>query len=154
MSTSDPAPTRNWLRWLVLLILIAGFAGFYLLGLHEYFAFDSVRANVDGVREEVKEQLLLAVLTFFLVYTVITALSLPVAVIMTLLAGAVFEFWLGAATVLLAATCGATIAFWSSRFLLRDWVQVKLGSRLTAFNRGIETDGAFYLFSLRLVPLF
>jgi uncharacterized membrane protein YdjX (TVP38/TMEM64 family) len=148
------ARKASWLRWLVFLVLIAGFAGFYLLGLYEHFSFESVRANLDAFRVQVHDHLLLATLTFFLIYTVITALSLPVAVIMTLLAGAVFDFWLGTATVLLAATLGATLAFWSSRFLFRDWVQAKLGNRLAAFNRGIETDGAFYLFSLRLVPLF
>jgi uncharacterized membrane protein YdjX (TVP38/TMEM64 family) len=73
---------------------------------------------------------------------------------LTLLGGALFDFWLGAGIVLLAATVGATLAFLSSRFVFRDWVQSKLGSRLDAFNRGMEADGAFYLFSLRLVPLF
>jgi len=154
MPETEPAPSRTWLRLLVLLILVAGFVGFYLLGLHEHFTFANIRANAAYFKNEVDENLLIAILIFFALYTLVTAISLPVASILTLLAGALFDLWLGAGVVLLAATVGATLAFLSSRFLLRDWVQSKLGSRLEAFNRGIETDGAFYLFSLRLVPLF
>jgi uncharacterized membrane protein YdjX (TVP38/TMEM64 family) len=151
---TESARSRNWLRWLILAILVAGFAGFYVLGLHEYFIFDQIRENAAHIKTYVDDNLLLAIVLFFLAYTAITALSLPVAVVMTLLGGALFDLWLGTGVVLLAATVGATIAFLSSRFLLRDWVQAKLGARLDAFNRGVETDGAFYLFSLRLVPLF
>lgn len=151
---TEAAPSRNWLRWLVLAIMVFGFAGFYALGLHEQFTFDQVRDNAAHIKERVDQNLLLAVLIFFVVYTTITALSLPVASMVTLLGGALFDIWLGTGVVLLAATVGATIAFLSSRFLLRDWVQAKLGARLETFNRGVETDGAFYLFSLRLVPLF
>lgn len=154
MAETEPAPSRSWLRWLVLLILIAGFAGFYLLGLHEHFTFENIRDNAASFKNDVDENLVVAIAVFFTLYTLVTAFSLPVASILTLLAGALFDLWLGAGVVLLAATVGATLAFLSSRFLLRDWVQAKLGSRLEAFNRGIETDGAFYLFSLRLVPLF
>lgn len=151
---ADAARSRTWLRWLVGAVFVAGFAGFYTFGLHEHFTFDEIRANAAHIKTFVDDNLLLAVVVFFLVYTAITALSLPVAVVLTLLGGALFDLVLGTSVVLLAATAGATIAFLSSRFLLRDWVQAKLGSRLETFNRGIETDGAFYLFSLRLVPLF
>lgn len=154
MTDAESARSRNWLRWLVLSILLLGFVTFYAFGLHEHFTFKSIRDNVGDFKSHVEDNLLLSVAIFFLLYTAITALSLPVASILTLLAGAIFDLWLGASAVLLAATVGATLAFLSSRFLFRDWVQAKLGSRWEAINRGFESDGAFYLFSLRLVPLF
>ena len=147
-------PKRNWLRGLLLIILLASFAAFYAFGLHEYFSFEHVRNNVTSLRADVADNILIAAVAFFVLYTAITALSLPVAVMLTLLAGALFDFWLGASVVLVAASAGATLAFLCSRFVFRDWVQSRLGTRLEAFNRGVESDGAFYLFSLRLVPLF
>jgi uncharacterized membrane protein YdjX (TVP38/TMEM64 family) len=156
MSESGPPATtmRTWLRLLLFAILVSGMVAFYALGYHEYFSFENIRDNVSGFQRQVNENLLLAIALFFLLYALVTALSLPIASLLTLLGGALFDFWLGAGIVLLAATVGATLAFLSSRFVFRDWVQSKLGSRLDAFNRGMEADGAFYLFSLRLVPLF
>ena len=145
---------RSWLRWLILAILIAGIGTFYAFGLHEHLSFASIRANRDVLQLHVDENLVVAVFTFFLVYAILTALSVPAAWILTLLAGALFGRVLGSSVALLAATCGATLAFLSSRFLFREWVQARLGRRLESFNRGVEKDGAFYLFSLRLVPLF
>lgn len=144
----------GWPRWLLLGLLLAGVAGFYLSGSHQYFSLDWIRTHLDFFRDEVEANLLLSVAVFFALYTLITALSLPVAFVMTLLGGALFGRALGTSVVLLAATVGATLAFLSSRFLFRDWVQAKLGARLETFNRGIDRDGAFYLFSLRLVPVF
>ena len=83
-----------------------------------------------------------------------TALSLPGAVPMTLIGGALFGFWLGTLLVSFASSIGATLAFLASRLVLRDWVQAKFGARMAAINAGIEKEGAFYLFALRLVPLF
>jgi uncharacterized membrane protein YdjX (TVP38/TMEM64 family) len=73
---------------------------------------------------------------------------------MTLAGGALFGFWPALVVVSFASTIGATLAFWVSRFLLRDSVQARFGDRLRAVNAGIEKEGAFYLFSLRLVPIF
>lgn len=90
---------------------------------------------------------------FFLAYVAITALSLPFAVWMTLAAGAVFGFWGGLVLVSFASTIGATLAFLAARFFLRDWVSQRLGARAAAIERGLARDGAFYLFSLRLIPV-
>lgn len=149
-----PPPNRTWLRLLLLGVLIALVGGFYGLGWHQYFAFDSIRSNVGDCKAQVDDNLLLALFGFFILYTIMTALSVPAAWVLSLVGGALFGRFLGAGAALLAATAGATLAFLSSRFLLGDWVQGRLGNRLEAFNRGIEKDGAFYLFSLRLVPLF
>ena len=91
---------------------------------------------------------------YFLIYVAVTALSLPGAVVMTLAGGALFGLWVGLLVVSFASSIGATLAFLASRLLLRDWVQGRFGDRLAAVNAGIAKDGAFYLFTLRLVPLF
>lgn len=90
---------------------------------------------------------------FFLVYVGVTALSIPGAAILTLIAGAIFGLWTGVLLVSFASTIGATLAFLSSRLVLRDWVQSRFSSHLKNVNAGVEKDGAFYLFSLRLIPV-
>jgi len=148
------AAKRPWLRWLVLVVLVAAVGGFYALGLQEYFSWDGVRSSAGDLKAEVDDNLLSAAVVFVALYTIMAGLSVPAAWILTVVAGALFGRFLGAGVALLGATSGATLAFLSSRFLFRDWVQAKFGHRLAAFNRGFEKDGAFYLFSLRLVPIF
>jgi uncharacterized membrane protein YdjX (TVP38/TMEM64 family) len=84
----------------------------------------------------------------------VTALSLPVAAILSLTVGALYGRWVGTGLVDVAATLGATLAFLSNRYLVREVVQHRFGTRLEALNRGLEKDGPYYLFALRLVPLF
>jgi len=93
-------------------------------------------------------------LGFGAVYVLVAALSLPGAVILTLAAGAIFGLLWGTFIASFASTLGATLAFWSARYLLRDWVQARFGDRLKPINDGMARDGAFYLFTLRLVPVF
>ncbi len=90
---------------------------------------------------------------FFTAYIMVTALSLPLAVWMTLAAGALFGFWGGVAIVSFASTIGATLAFLAARYLLRDWVRDRLGDRIHRIENGMARDGAFYLFTLRLIPV-
>ncbi|MCV5990602.1 VTT domain-containing protein, partial [Escherichia coli] len=78
----------------------------------------------------------------------------PGAAVVTLLGAALFGFWFSLLLVSFASTIGATLAFLSSRYLLRDWVQSRFGEKLVAINQGVKKDGAFYLFSLRLIPVF
>jgi pyruvate/2-oxoglutarate dehydrogenase complex dihydrolipoamide dehydrogenase (E3) component/uncharacterized membrane protein YdjX (TVP38/TMEM64 family) len=113
---------------------------------------DMLRARLDGVSHWRAERPVLVAATFFLAYVAVTALSLPLAVWMTLAAGALFGFWWGLALVSFASTTGATLAFLASRYLLSDWVHEKFGSRLTAITEGMRRDGPFYLFTLRLIP--
>ena len=89
---------------------------------------------------------------FFGVYVAIAALSLPGAAILTLVAGAIFGLGLGVLLVSFASSIGATLAFIVARFLLRDSVQNKFGSYLAPINAGIEKEGGFYLFTMRLIP--
>ncbi|NMT92228.1 TVP38/TMEM64 family protein, partial [Vibrio alginolyticus] len=95
-----------------------------------------------------------AATVYFLAYVAITAFSIPGAAVVTLLGAALFGFWFSLLLVSFASTIGATLAFLSSRYLLRDWVQSRFGEKLVAINQGVKKDGAFYLFSLRLIPVF
>jgi uncharacterized membrane protein YdjX (TVP38/TMEM64 family) len=141
-------------RWALAAGLILGVVGFYAFRLDAYFSWDFVREHLDTAKAWVQEHQVLALGVGFLVYVMVTALSLPAAAILSLVVGAVFGRWLGTGLVSVAATLGATLAFLSSRFLFRDWVRKRFGERLVALDRGLERDGAYYLFTLRLVPLF
>src|SRR5436190_17528809 len=92
--------------------------------------------------------------SFFAIYVLVTGLSLPGAAMLTLVAGALFGLLWGVVIVSFASTMGATLAFLASRYLLRDWVQARFGDKLKTINQGVEREGAFYLFALRLVPAF
>ena len=141
-------------RLLILAVLLAAIALFFALDLGQYLtleAFKARQAEIEAWRAANPWQ---AAGAFFAVYVVVTALSLPGAAVMTLAVGAVFGLLWGTLLVSFASTIGATLAFLVSRFLLRDWVQARFGERLRAVNAGVEKDGAFYLFTLRLVPLF
>jgi uncharacterized membrane protein YdjX (TVP38/TMEM64 family) len=148
-----PRTRRIGTRWMLVVLVVVVVAGFYGLGFQDYLAWDSIRANLDAWKAATDAHLLVAIVLFFLIYATVVALSLPVAVFLSLLAGALFGRWLGTAVVSLASTLGATLAFLLSRYLLRDWVQRRFGARLTTINRGIERDGAYYLFTLRLLPV-
>ncbi|MCB2130098.1 MAG: FAD-dependent oxidoreductase [Rhodobacteraceae bacterium] len=113
---------------------------------------EMLRARLEGVSAWRADRPVFVAATFFLAYVAVTALSLPLAVWMTLAAGALFGFWWGLALVSFASTTGATLAFLASRYLLSDWVHEKFGSRLTAITEGMRRDGPFYLFTLRLIP--
>ncbi|MDT0634385.1 FAD-dependent oxidoreductase [Spectribacter hydrogenooxidans] len=112
---------------------------------------DAQRGAIEGLRQEMP---LLLAAGFFAVYVLVAALSIPGAAVMTLATGAVFGLGWGLLIVSFASSVGATLAFLTARFLLRDGVQRRFGRRLAAINRGVEKDGAFYLFALRLVPAF
>ncbi len=114
---------------------------------------EMLRGHLDGLHDWRMNHPVLIVLLFFAAYVAVTALSLPLAAWMTLAAGALFGFWTGLLLVSFASTIGATLAFLAARYLLRDWVHERFGSRLQAVDAGIERDGAFYLFTLRLIPI-
>mgnify|MGYP000008524438 FL=1 len=128
-----------------------------LLGLFvgAFFAFDGQQyLSLGFFQQYYQQQPLLSALIYFVVYVLATSLSLPGAALLTIIGGMIFGLWMGVLLVSFASTLGATAAFLISRFVLRDWVQHKFGVYLKAINTGVEKDGAFYLFSLRLIPLF
>jgi pyruvate/2-oxoglutarate dehydrogenase complex dihydrolipoamide dehydrogenase (E3) component/uncharacterized membrane protein YdjX (TVP38/TMEM64 family) len=138
----------------LLALILAAIAAFFVLDLGSYLTLDSLKARQADLARLVEDRPLLVIGTFFLVYVAVTALSLPGAAIMTLAAGAVFGLLLGTIIVSFASTIGASLAFLSSRYLLRDWVKGKFGKRVKAIDDGIKRDGAFYLLTLRLIPAF
>ena len=139
-------------RWLLLGAIALAIGAFYLLGGDRYVSFTFIREHLDAIRTWVGEHFFLAVGGFFVIYVGVTALSLPVATMLSLLGGAILGRWLGTAVCLTAATCGATFAMLGSRYLFRDLVRAKFGSKLDALDQGIAKDGVYYLFSLRLAP--
>ena len=140
---------------IALLALIAALvAGFFILDLGQYLTLDYIKsqqAQLDGL---VAAQPLVIAAAYFLIYVLVTAVSLPGAAIMTLAAGAMFGLWWGLLLVSFASTIGATLAMLVARFVLRDQVSRRFERQINGINKGVEREGAFYLFTLRLVPLF
>ncbi|MDZ4129470.1 MAG: VTT domain-containing protein, partial [Hydrogenophaga sp.] len=143
----------NLRKVLLLVAVLLGIMAFFALGLDRYFSLAFLKesqASLAALREHQPLQLALG---FFLVYVAVTALSLPGAVIVTLAGGAIFGLGWGLLLVSFASSVGATLAFLTARFLLRDSVQSRFGQRLADVDKGIQKDGAFYLFTLRLIPV-
>jgi pyruvate/2-oxoglutarate dehydrogenase complex dihydrolipoamide dehydrogenase (E3) component/uncharacterized membrane protein YdjX (TVP38/TMEM64 family) len=139
---------------LVLVAVAVLIAGFFLFDLSQYFSLDFFKSQQAAIDAYFQANPLQTALIFFAIYVAVTGLSLPGAAIMTLVAGAIFGLLWGTVIVSFASTLGATLAFLVSRFVLRDSVQSRFGDSLKAINQGVEKDGAFYLFTLRLVPVF
>ena len=143
----------NKTRLLLVAALVLLVAVFFLGGGDRYLSFETLKAQHEALLARYHEAPLSTASLFFLAYVAVTGLSLPGATILTLLAGAVFGLLWGTLVVSFASSLGATLAFLTSRFLLRDWVVRRFGATLTALSAGIERDGAFYLFTLRLLPV-
>jgi len=142
------------LRQIVLLLLLAlAIGAFVALDLGRYLSFEQLKASQASFAQLHAEQPLTVAAVYFLVYVLATALSVPGAVVITLAGGAIFGLWQGLLIVSFASTVGATLAFLASRFLLRDWVEGRFGQRLADINAGVNREGGFYLFTLRLIPV-
>jgi len=141
-------------RLLIVAVIIIAVILFKVLGLSQYLTLDYIKTSQDRFAQLYTSHRLLVIAVYMTVYITVTALSLPGAAVMTLAGGAMFGFRVGVLIVSFASTIGATLACFVARFLLREWVQAKFGEKLSTINRGIEKEGAFYLFSLRLVPIF
>lgn len=125
---------------------------FVALGLDQHLTLDAFHASHDAFAAWYEEHPWLVIGGYMVAYILMT-LFLPIAALMTVVGGALFGFWKGVPIASFAAALGATLAFWLSRFVLHASVQRHFGERLAAINAGIAKDGAFYLFSLRLVPV-
>ena len=139
---------------IILAIVAIVVALFFTYDLHTYLSLASLKEQQSSFAELKAAQPFLVTGVFFIGYVLITALSLPGAVILTLAAGALFGLFQGLLIVSFASSMGATLAFLVSRYLFRESVQAKFGQNLKAFNKGMAKDGALYLFTLRLVPAF
>ncbi|WOD12566.1 FAD-dependent oxidoreductase [Pseudomonas sp. NyZ704] len=139
---------------IVVLLIAALVASFFVFDLNQYFSLEWLKSQQENLNAQVAANPYLAAAIFFGVYVVVTALSLPGAALMTLVGGALFGLGWGLLLVSFASVMGATVAMIISRFLLQSWVQKRFGKRLKAINQGVDNEGAFYLFALRLVPVF
>jgi len=140
----------------ILLIIFIGFLIFMFryYGLSQYLTLGYIKQNQAMFQEYYAQNIVLTLSIFFSIYVLTTALSLPGATVLTLAAGALFGLGTGTLMVSFASTIGATLAFFSSRFLLRGYVEKKFKKYIDPINQGVEKDGAFYLFTLRLIPIF
>ena len=141
-------------KLVVLALIVVAVGGFVLLGGPDLLTLENLQRYQADLDQWIAANLLLAVLAYGLVYILVTALSLPGAAVMTLAGGAFFGNLVGLLTVSVASTIGASIAFLVARFLLRDTLRRKYASTVKRIDEGIERDGAFYLATLRLVPVF
>ena len=141
-------------RQLLVLLLVALAIGVLLaLDVGRFLSFEQLKASQASFAQLHAEQPLTVTVVYFLIYVAATALSIPGATIITLAGGAIFGLWQGLLIVSFASSIGAILAFLASRFVLRDWVEARFGQRLADINSGVNREGAFYLFSLRLIPV-
>ncbi|HXF47220.1 MAG TPA: FAD-dependent oxidoreductase [Burkholderiaceae bacterium] len=138
----------------LLAVLVAAIAAFFVFDLKQYLTLEFFQASRAKIDAYYAAHPLRAIALYFALYVAVAALSLPGAVIMTLAGGAIFGLVVGTVVVSFASSIGALLAFLAARFLLRDWVQRRFGDKLQAINEGVKKEGAFYLFALRLVPIF
>jgi len=139
---------------IVVLIIVAAAVSFFAFDIDQLLTLENVKSSQADFEQMKADSPVLVSLTFFSLYVLVAALSLPGAALMTLAAGAFFGLAWGLVLVSFASTIGATLAFLVSRYLMRESVQNRFGDRLAAINDGVEKEGAFYLFTLRLVPIF
>lgn len=150
-----PEKSKKWASKIVIVGLVAlGIVAFRYFELGQYLTLDYIKGSQENFQALYLSHRFLVIATYMGIYITVTALSLPGAAVLTLAGGGLFGLLVGTIVVSFASTVGATLACLVSRFMLRDWVQNKFGGKLKTINEGIEKEGAFYLFSLRLVPIF
>ena len=145
-------PSVDLRKLALVLVVLTGMGLFFGLDLGRFFGLKFIQDSLGTLVAARAAHPVQASLLFVAVYVGVTALSLPGAAILTLAGGALFGLVWGTLLVSVASTLGATLAMVTARYLLRDMVQARFGHRLTTLNQGIARDGAFYLFTLRLIP--
>lgn len=147
-------PGFSWRRLTPLVILGAGLAAFFVLGLDEYLSFETLRDNRAWLLRQVADSALLAGLAYMGLYIVVIAFSLPGGAAMTIAGGFLFGQWLGTAYVIVAATIGATILFLAARTAFGDMLHARAGPFLAKMEAGFQENAISYLLVLRLIPIF
>ncbi|WP_025041768.1 FAD-dependent oxidoreductase [Nitrosospira briensis] len=142
---------KHWWLLVLLVLLIILFLAF---DLGRFLSLETLKSGRDGLQQAYQARPLQMIGLYVGTYIVIAALSLPGAAVMTLAGGAIFGVWVGIPLAVISAGIGATVALWMARYVFREFVQQRFGDRMTAIDAGIKRDGAFYLFTLRLVPVF
>jgi uncharacterized membrane protein YdjX (TVP38/TMEM64 family) len=139
-------------KGLVVLLVVALVVSFFVFDLGQYLTLEYMKAQRQSFLDFYAVNTATTLAAYFGVYVAVTALSLPGAAVMSLAGGAVFGFSTGLFIISFASSIGATLAFLISRFVLRDYVQNKFGDKLKVINEGMEREGDFYLFTMRLIP--
>ncbi len=138
----------------LLLVIAAAIGAFFVFDLQNFLTLENLKAQQYSITTYRTNHPFMATTAYMLIYIAVTSLSLPGATLLTLAGGALFGLLWGTVIVSFASSIGATLAFLAAHFLFRDIVKAKFGDRLHVVDAGIEREGAFYLFTLRLVPLF
>jgi uncharacterized membrane protein YdjX (TVP38/TMEM64 family) len=147
----EPALTRKLLIVGGIILLIGLFRIFHL---EQYLSLAYLKEQQAELMQLYARNSITFIAGYMVIYILVTALSLPGAAVMSLAGGGLFGLVVGTIVVSFASTIGATLACVVARYLLRDWVQNRFGDKLKKINAGMEREGGFYLFSLRLVPVF
>lgn len=145
---------RNAVKLSLLLLLVLPVVLFFACGLHHYVTLEAIKSQLVTAREYYHQHPLLTILLFGAADMVVAAFSIPIATLMTLSSGALFDFWTALVIVSIASNFGATLPFLISRYVAHDTIKRRFSKKLAVIQRGIEREGAFYLFALRLTPLF
>ena len=138
----------------LLIVIMLAILAFFFYDIQQYATLDYIKAKQQNIFEYYKQNIFFVLVLFIFLYVLVTALSLPVATFLTLLGGALFGFSTGLIIVSFASTIGATLAFLMARFLAQNYVQKYYKKQLSKINKKFKSEGAFYLFALRLVPVF
>ena len=141
-------------RWIALVVVVSLIGAFFQYDLGNYLTLDNIKSEQEALRGLVDTNPAEFIAGYFFIYVAVTALSIPGAAVMTLVAGALFGLWWGLLIVSFASTIGATLAMVIARWLFKQEVENRFKNQISTINKGIEKDGAFYLFTLRLVPAF
>ena len=139
---------------LILIVIVGLIVAVKVLNLDQYLTLSYLKGSLDKFKTLYENHRVMVIAGYFVVYVLTTSLSLPGASPLGIAGGALFGFWTATIVVSFASTIGATLSCSISRFLLRDWIHKKFGDKIAKVNEGIEKEGAFYLFSLRLIPVF
>lgn len=145
---------RNAVKLSLLLLLLLPVVLFFACGLHHYVTLEAIKSQLVLAKDYYHQHPFITILLFGLVDMAVAAFSIPIATLMTLSSGALFDFWTALVVVSIASNFGATVPFLISRYVAHDVVQKRFSKKLAVIQRGIEREGAFYLFALRLTPLF
>jgi uncharacterized membrane protein YdjX (TVP38/TMEM64 family) len=139
---------------IIVTVIIALIIAFKIFNLGDYLSLSYIKESQQKFQNLYSHHRFMVIAGYMVIYILVTSLSLPGAAVMTLAAGALFGLVMGTLIVSFASTIGATLACAVSRFILRDWIQNKFKDKLQTINEGIQREGVFYLFTLRLIPVF
>ncbi len=144
---------QKWVRVALFAVLVIGILTAVYFG-QNYISFEKIQESRDQISSSYENNRILFITGYFLLYILSVVFAMPGAAILTMLAGAVFGLVMGVVIVSFASSIGALLSFLAARYLFRGWVEAKFGEKLQTIHQGLEREGAFYLFTMRLIPIF